>query len=131
MGKLLDNPIVLTVFLCVIIGIIGMVFNILRLMVDMRFTGAVSVVAGSLIVGNVYSHELKKGMGKKLRAIVSLYYVVVQLVLGPIFMVLVGLLTDIIFWVIFLALVPVHFLLIYLFLGIGSGFYRKTKRKRK
>jgi len=127
--KHLEHSVILTVILFFIVGIINTFFNlVLRESLGLRFTGSVAIALGSFITGWIYSNELKKGMGRKLKLKVSGIYTVVQLLLGPLFILYLEI-TDPVFYMIYIALSLAGFLLVYVFLYVGSGCALKGKIK--
>lgn len=91
----------------------------------------IAMVAGAMILGQVYAMNFKEIMPKKLRINVTITYMLAQIGLGSIYLFMVSVSNYLLFFGILIGISLFYSLCMYWSLGLGGKIYLKSLPKRK
>ncbi len=88
-------------------------------------------ILGAMLVGQIYTMNFKEIMPKKLRINVTIIYILAQMVLGSLYIFVLGVSNYLLFFGILIGVSLFYSLFIYWMLGSGGKTYLKALQKRE
>jgi len=130
--NLLKNSWILAGLLLVINIILGLIILAVVEYFNIGSSGmsGIAGIIGAMIVGQIYAMNFKEIMPKKIRINVTVTYILAQMVLGSLYIFILGVTNYLLFFGILIGLSLFYSLFIYWMLGSGGKGYLKALQKR-
>jgi hypothetical protein len=129
---LLKNSWVLAGLLLVVNIVLGLImlliFNFLKISSSLA---GIAGIAGAMLVGQIYTANFKEIMPKKLRINATAIYTLAQIVLGSLYLFILGMSNNLSFFGILIVISLFYSLFIYWMLGSAGKTYLKALQKKE